>query len=117
MSLSRIKGAGRITSHRRLGRALDGNLGKMRGKSGTGIWIDDQPPGGRLMNRNIAAESAYPGDGRSLRVDASPSVGSAGVADRRLTRRSALMLTLLLSLGLWAAIWAAVASLASIVLG
>jgi len=69
------------------------------------------------MNRNIAAESAYPSDGRSLRVDASPSVGSAGVAARRLTRRSALMLTLLLSLGLWAAIWAAVASLASIVLG
>ena len=89
----------------------------MRGKSGTGIWIDGQPPGGRLMNRNIAAESVYPSDGRGLRVDASPSVGSAGVADRRLTRRSALMLTLLLSLGLWAAIWAAVTSLASIVLG
>jgi hypothetical protein len=69
------------------------------------------------MNSNIAAESAYPSDSPSRRVDASPSVGSGGVAARRLTRRSALMLTLLLSLGLWAAIWAAVASLASMVLG
>src|ERR1700731_4833467 len=113
MSLSRIIGAEGITSQRELGRALDGDLGKMRGKSGTGIWIDGQPPGGRLMNRNIAAESAHPSDGRILRGDASPSVGSAGMAGRRLTRRSALMLTLLLlSLGLWAAIWAAVASLA-----
>jgi hypothetical protein len=69
------------------------------------------------MPSNIAADSAYHADGRSLRVDASPSAGSAGVAARRLTRRSSLMLTLLLSLGLWAAIWAAVASLASTVPG
>jgi hypothetical protein len=69
------------------------------------------------MNGNITAESAHLSDGRSLRVDASPPAGSAGVTTWRLTRRSALMLTLLLSLGLWAAIWAAIASLASIVLG
>jgi hypothetical protein len=90
----------------------------MREKSGAlAIWMDGQPRGGRLMNGNIAAESAHLSDGRNLHIDASPPAGSAGMATRRLTRRSSLMLTLLLSLGLWAAIWAAVASLASIVLG
>ena len=68
------------------------------------------------MNRNIAAESDYRNDDRSLRIGAPPSVGSAGAAARRLTTRSSLMLTLLLSLGLWSAIWAAVASLPSTVL-
>ena len=69
------------------------------------------------MNSNMAAQPAYSTDGRSLRDQASPSEGSAGVTRLRLTRRASLMLALLLSLGLWAGIWAAVASLASAILG
>jgi hypothetical protein len=64
------------------------------------------------MDRNIAAERAYPAEFRISGEEASPSPRSECRAALRLSRGEALILVLLLSLGLWAATWGAVALLA-----
>jgi hypothetical protein len=69
------------------------------------------------MNSYLAAHSNYSADPRGSHDETIVHDGSAGLAERRLTRRASLILALLLSLALWTVIWATIALLASVVLG
>jgi hypothetical protein len=69
------------------------------------------------MNSHLAAHHDYSADRRGSHDETILRNGSAGLAERRLTRRASLVLALVLSLALWAAIWAGIGLLGSAVLG
>jgi len=71
----------------------------------------------RPVNSHLAARSNYLADRRASHDETTLRDGSAGLAERRLTRRASAMLALVLSLALWMAIWTGIGLLASVVLG
>ena len=71
----------------------------------------------RPVNSHLAARSNYLADRRASHDETTLRDGSAGLAERRLTRRASVMLALVLSLALWVAIWTGIGLLASVVLG
>jgi hypothetical protein len=69
------------------------------------------------MNSRLVTHSNYSADGRSSYDKTTRRNESAGLAARRLTRRTSLMLALVLSLALWVVIWTGIGWLASVLLG